>query len=197
MGKKNKVKIKGLELDEIESLDKLGNGMFKIRLKDGFEQELSLDDGESEIIDHHLNRLLNEDGVSKSDAQPSGELPELPTLNRETLERDQAAWTNAELADPNAILFWAADYHIDLFINTYKAIFATPSMFKHYNSQFGDRIPGEGNSPDGRISRNGLTAVVYSKETQKKILEHNYKKRQKVSQNQHFMSNAQRAQCGI
>ncbi len=170
--------IDGIPLKDIEKIDKLGRGMYKIYMKDDSSQEKSLDDGESSIIDHYISRHLSDDGLA-SDGPPSAEGINVPIFNREALERSQGNWMEVEPAHPDIRFYWPTKDTVQRYIQ-YGYVYAEPSMVKFFDSTLRDRIPGEGFSTSGRIEINGHILVACHKKTAEELSRKWYKERQRI-----------------
>ncbi len=197
------MEISGIKLKEFKKIDKLGNGMYIIELAEtGLTKELSLDKGEAELVDHYLNRHLNNGGASISSDEENASSAslhkkvDLPSFNREALERNLGNSFEVEFVDPDIGGYWAIEEDIKYYIST-GYTYAKSSMIKFFESSFGDMKPGEGFSPDGRICINGHTLLVAKKSTQQQLQDYHYSRRQGPKDRQFYMSPEELAKAGV
>jgi len=194
--KEQEESIQGINLSDIKSIDKLSEGMFIIEMKDGLTTELSLDDGEADTIDHHLNRQLLSNDASLTDGTPSDIKIELPEFNRNALERNLGSWMEVTFVNSDISGYWATEDDISYYMQA-GYTYATPNMIKFYKSTFSGRNPGEGESPEGHICRNGHTLLVCRQETSEQLKKFHYNKRQKPEDRKFHLSKEKMATLGI
>lgn len=195
MASKKDQTIQGIKFSSIKSIDKLAEGMYIIGLKNGSMPELSLDDGEADAIDHYLNRQ-GDTGASITDEKSSETKIELPEFNREALERNLGSWMEVTFVDSDISGYWATQDDIPYYMQA-GYTYAEPNMIKFYKSTFSGRNPGESESPDGRICRNGHTLLVCREETAEQLKKFHYDKRQGPKDRKFHLSKEKMAALGI
>lgn len=191
--KKKEQSVQGIKFSVMQSIDKMSDGMYIIGLKNGSKPELSLDDGEADAIDHYLNRQIDSD-ASIPDSKSSD--IELPEFNREALERNLGSWMEVTFVDSDISGYWATEEDVSYYMQA-GYTYAAPNMIKFYKSTFAGRNPGEAESPDGRICRNGHTLLVCRKEVADQLRKFHYDKRQGPKDRKFYVSQQKMAALGI
>lgn len=196
-GEYSSMVVADLPLTSYRKIDKTSEGMYLITLVDGSSKELSLGNGEAELIDHYLNRHLKDDAsVSDLSVLDDGSV-EPPSVNRKALERNLGNWMDGvEFVDPDHVGYWATDDDTGYYLSV-GYVYAHPNQCKFFDSTFADRKPGEGFSPSGRISMNGHTLLVAKRETEKALHDHHYRQRASHNDNQFQLTPDQLAQAGL
>lgn len=196
-GTEKSIKVNDIDINNYKKIDKLGNGMYRIELCNGSVENVSLLDGEANIIDQHLIHHSKDDvkhsDISSRDAEKS---VELPSINLEALENRIGDRMNVRPVDPNHVFYWCRQNKIHEYLDI-GYVFAKKSMVKFYESHFRSAKPGEGISPDGNCNINGLTLLVCTKQTQKAIRDFNYNKRPILGKRQFELTAVDRRAAGI
>jgi hypothetical protein len=211
------VKIQGIDLDDVQKFDTLGEGVVIIKMRDGSELEFSLDEGELSLLQEHLGRreesiqeivpvqeTVLEPVQETSDAvENSGDGEpvkfDLPKLDSRILDRATNNWMEIEFTDPNLCGYWPVLDDLPFYLQR-GYVHATYDMVKAEYHHFFGASPGEGSSPNekNRLPMvNGHYLLVCSKETQEKLHNHYINNRRRPEDNRYFMSKAERKAAGV
>jgi len=193
----NIIKVNDIDINNYKKIDKLGNGMYRIELCNGSIEDISLLDGEANIIDQHISHHSKDDvkpsDISSREAEKS---VELPSINLEALENRIGDRMNVIPVDPNHVFYWCRQNKIHEYLDV-GYVFAKKSMVKFYESHFRSAKPGEGISPDGTCNINGLTLLVCTKQTQKALHDFNYNKRPILAKRRFDLTDEERRAAGL
>lgn len=186
--------IQGIPMNNILSFDKLGNGMFKLKLADGSIKDVSLDKGEMISLGHAIRQRSKTDANltvdDKNSTAPTEELSPSdlePIRDFSSIERNLNNWMEVEYVDENMGGFWSSDEDLARYLSVgYRH--AKPEDIVDFKLRFSDINPGEALSPSGLIARHGLTLLVRSHNLAKKVDDYYLNKSSKIEEREMYIS---------
>jgi len=174
----------GIDITNIKKIDKMSNGVHKIVLGNNRVEELSLDEGESAELFDLYNRYRQKDNASQlsdeSEKLPSAEEIEDPRFSRNPLERNLGSnMSDIELEHPTLKLvgYWAIPEDVPKYLK-FGYAYAEPRDVKDYRTRFSENNPGQGISPDGKITMNGHILLVAPEKIARQRHDFYYKQRE-------------------
>lgn len=184
----------GIDIENIEKFDKLGGGVYNLKLRDGTNKEISLKkQGEavsfiSAFKKHNRDRVSsNSDHVSNSE----GNKPSAPEKKiskdeiRKRIDRNFGGWRDSVvMKNLEHKPFWPTEDKVNEYLNL-GYVLANKNDVENFVEVFSNLNPGEALSPNGRLAIHGHVLMYTSAETQQAILDHYYEQRPK----QHFKTN--------